>query len=128
MPRNASVFVVTALINIYSLIGELINVHKLLHKTPLRDLVIWNSIIAAYAQHNLAYQALVYARAMVDHSLRPNLVSVVRVFFACSYSKDLREGKIVDGYLIKNLTDVDVLVLAYTQSVDIYLMLPRYSE
>ena len=80
---SSEVIVQTALINLYSLLGEPIYAQKIFDETPQRDIVMWNSVLAAYAQHNFAYQALVYARAMVNHGLRLNEMSVVSVLSAC---------------------------------------------
>ncbi|KAM6584357.1 hypothetical protein CsatB_011359 [Cannabis sativa] len=116
---SSEVIVQTALINMYSLFGEVDFAQKVFDETPQRDIVMWNSVLAVYAQHNLAYQALVYARAMVNAGLRLNGVSVVSVLSACSSLKALREGKVVHGYLIRHLiTDIDVIV--YNTLIDMY--------
>ncbi|KAF4368050.1 pentatricopeptide repeat-containing protein At1g08070, chloroplastic [Cannabis sativa] len=116
---SSEVIVQTALINMYSLFGEVDFAQKVFDETPQRDTVMWNSVLAVYAQHNMAYQALVYARAMVNAGLRLNGVSVVSVLSACSSLKALREGKVVHGYLIRHLiTDIDVIV--YNTLIDMY--------
>ncbi|PON93652.1 Tetratricopeptide-like helical domain containing protein [Trema orientale] len=115
---SSEVIVQTALINMYGLFGEVVYVQQVFDETPQRDVAMWNSVLAAYAQHNFAYHALVYARAMVDSGLRLNVVSIVSVLSACSSLMALREGKVVHGYLIRNFTDIDVLL--YNALIDMY--------
>uniref|UniRef100_A0A803NWK9 Pentatricopeptide repeat-containing protein n=1 Tax=Cannabis sativa TaxID=3483 RepID=A0A803NWK9_CANSA len=100
----------------YSLFGEVDFAQKVFDETPQRDIVMWNSVLAVYAQHNLAYQALVYARAMVNAGLRLNGVSVVSVLSACSSLKALREGKIFRVMSIKNVVSWTSMINAYSYS------------
>lgn len=115
---SSEIIVQTALINMYGLFGEITYAQQLFDETPQRDLVMWNSVLAAYAHHNFGYQALVHACAMVNSGFRLNGVSVVSVLSACSSLKALREGKVVHGYLIRNINDVDVLI--YNTLIDMY--------
>ncbi|XP_062118588.1 pentatricopeptide repeat-containing protein At1g08070, chloroplastic-like [Humulus lupulus] len=115
---SSEVIVQTALMDMYNLFGELVFAQQVFDETPQRDTVMWNSVLALYAQHNLAHEALVYARAMAYSGLRLNGVSVVSVLSACSSLKALREGKVVHGYLIRHLTDIDILV--YNTLIDMY--------
>lgn len=105
---SSEVIVQTDLLSMYSLFGELTCMQQVFDETLHRDLVMWNSILAAYAQHNLSYQALAFTHSMVSRGVRLNGMSLASVLLSCSSLKTLQEGKAIHGYAIRNLTDMDI--------------------
>lgn len=63
---NSDVFVVSALITIYSKCGDLAKARRIFDLFDLKDVVMWNSMITGYAQHGLGEHAL-----SVIHNMRP---------------------------------------------------------
>ncbi|XP_048330683.2 pentatricopeptide repeat-containing protein At1g08070, chloroplastic-like [Ziziphus jujuba] len=114
----SEIMVQTALLSMYSMFGELSYMRQVFDETPQRDLVMWNSVLAAYAQYNFPYQTLAFTRAMVSSGVRLNGVSLVSVLSSCSSLETLLEGKAIHGYVIRNLTDIDVFV--YNAFIDMY--------
>jgi pentatricopeptide repeat protein len=60
-------------------------------KTPM-DVVTWNSMISACAQHGLAEEALSLFREMQQHQqegIRPNEVTFISLLAACSHTGDV---------------------------------------
>lgn len=55
---ESDVFVRSALVDIYSKWGDLVNAERVFSEMPTGDLVVWNSIIGAFAQNNEGDEAL----------------------------------------------------------------------
>ncbi|XP_061364402.1 pentatricopeptide repeat-containing protein At4g33990 [Gastrolobium bilobum] len=73
----ADVFVSNALINMYSKFGRLQDAHRVFDHMKVRDLVSWNSIIAAYEQNDDPTTALEFFKRMQFVGIRPDLLTVV---------------------------------------------------
>ncbi|KAF3437750.1 hypothetical protein FNV43_RR20506 [Rhamnella rubrinervis] len=114
----SEIIVQTVLLSMYSLFGELACMQQVFDETPHRDLVMWNSILAAYAQNNFPYQTLAFTRAMVSSGVRLNGVSLVSVLSSCSSLKAIQEGKEIHGYVIRNLIYMDVIL--YNAFINMY--------
>lgn len=88
-------FVISALINMYSKCGELLTAMKVFDDgiRGQRDLISWNSIIAAYAHHGCGREAINLFEEMQNMGLKPNDVSYVELLTACSHA-----GLVEDGF------------------------------
>ncbi|XP_030513603.2 pentatricopeptide repeat-containing protein At1g08070, chloroplastic-like [Rhodamnia argentea] len=104
------IIVQTALLNMYVVFDEIQSMRKVFDEMPLRDLVAWNSLIAAYSGRNYPKEALEVVRAMVCDNVTVNEVTAVSILSACSLLKTLGEGKSVHSYLLKTDVDLDVFV------------------
>ncbi|EOY07940.1 Tetratricopeptide repeat-like superfamily protein, putative [Theobroma cacao] len=84
-----------ALIDMYSKCGKIDSALDMFHRIPkdLRTLSNFNSMISGLAQHGLGETALAVFREMEPIGLRPDRVTFVAVFSACSHSGLLEEGK-----------------------------------
>lgn len=100
----------TAMMGMYGSCGEISCAEQLFDEMPQRDLVMWNSLIASYAQKGLLLKSLAGLGDMVKSNMRPNGVTAVSVLSCCSSLKALKEGRIVHGFLITNLISFDVFV------------------
>ncbi|KAJ4712145.1 Pentatricopeptide repeat [Melia azedarach] len=100
----------TALLHLYGLFGKLSNVQQIFDEMPHRDLVTWNSVIAAYAHHNCPFKVLEFSRAMVSDNFRPNGMTAVSIVSAVSSLRGLRQGKMVHCYVMRNCVNFDVYV------------------
>nr|TKR79503.1 hypothetical protein D5086_0000271630 [Populus alba] len=57
-----------------------------------RDIVMWNSIIAGYAQHGFGEKALEVFHDMFASSIAPDEITFIGVLSACSYTGKVKEG------------------------------------
>ena len=95
-----STFVVSALINMYSKCGELKTARKMFDDgmTSQRDLdldldlVSWNGIIAAYADHGCGKEAIRLFNEMRKSGFKPDDVTYVGLISACSHAGLVEEG------------------------------------
>ncbi|XP_018715130.2 pentatricopeptide repeat-containing protein At5g13270, chloroplastic [Eucalyptus grandis] len=86
----------SALITMYSKCGNMDYASRVFKSISEPDTIAWTAIIAGYAYHGIASEALRYFRKMQDSGARPNGVTLVAVLTACSHSSLITEAK---GYL-----------------------------
>lgn len=112
MGFSSEVIVQTALLRAYALLGELRHARRVFDETPRRDLPMWNAILAAYAQQGCPEEALQLVRAMAKggEGFRANEVTAMSVLSACSSLRDLKNGKLLHGFVLKNLPSLDALL------------------
>ncbi|XP_027361868.1 pentatricopeptide repeat-containing protein At4g33990 [Abrus precatorius] len=98
---ETDVFVSNALINMYSKFGRLQDAQGVFDHMKVRDLVSWNSIIAAYEQNNDPTTALGFFRGMQFVGIRPDLLTVVSLASIFGQLSDQRISKSVHGFVMR---------------------------
>eukprot|EP01018_Ginkgo_biloba_P036666 Gb_31696 [translate_table: standard] len=83
-----------------------------------RDIVVWNAMIAGYAQKGYSNHALKLFRHMQIVGIKPNMVTIVSVLPACARLAALRQGKEIHDYIIRGDFDVDVFM--WNALIDMY--------
>ncbi|KAJ0963273.1 hypothetical protein J5N97_028395 [Dioscorea zingiberensis] len=86
-------FVTAALIDLYSKCGSLVDAVKVFNTVNDKDLVVWCSMIAAYEIHGRGVDAITWFKRMINSSVKPNNVTFVSIFTACSHAGLVEEGK-----------------------------------
>ncbi|KAF8408070.1 hypothetical protein HHK36_007211 [Tetracentron sinense] len=108
----------TGLLSMYGLFEKLESAQKVFDESSQRDSVHWNALVSAYAQRNYPYKVFLVCHDMVTENVKPNGVTAVCMLSACSCLRALREGKLVHGYVLKNLIDLDVFI--YNALINMY--------
>eukprot|EP01018_Ginkgo_biloba_P019951 Gb_11581 [translate_table: standard] len=99
---SSNVFVVNALITMYSKCGNLEDAQELFEKMPEQNVVSWTTIITACAQNEQSEQALHFLSEMQRSGIKPSLYTLASVLKACASLAYLMHGKEVHAYIIKN--------------------------
>eukprot|EP01018_Ginkgo_biloba_P023309 Gb_30523 [translate_table: standard] len=107
---ESNVSVVNSLIPMYAKCGSLEIARQLFNNMTIRNVISWNSIIAAYAQNEHANEALALFHEMQLVSMKPNSVTMVTVLAACAQLGALDQGKQTHTYIIRNGFESDVSV------------------
>ncbi|CAK7345900.1 unnamed protein product [Dovyalis caffra] len=94
-------FVSNALINMYAKFGSLGPVEKLFDQMVVRDIVSWNSIIAAYEQNNNPVTALLFFDKMQQARVQPDLLTLVSLASIVAQLNDHRNGRSVHGFVLR---------------------------
>jgi pentatricopeptide repeat protein len=89
---RCDVFVESALIDMYAKCGNVEKARGLFDEMPERDVVSWTAMIAGYAIHGRAEEALNLFHRMECSGVRPNHVTLLSVLSACCHAGLVDEG------------------------------------
>ncbi|OIW11976.1 hypothetical protein TanjilG_02183 [Lupinus angustifolius] len=96
------VFVSNALINMYSKLGRLQDSQRVFYYMKVKDLVSWNSIIAAYEQNDVPTTALGLFKEMQFVGIRPDLLTVVSLASILGQLSDETVSRSVHGFVMRH--------------------------
>ncbi|KAG8366902.1 hypothetical protein BUALT_Bualt16G0016200 [Buddleja alternifolia] len=108
-----------ALLNLYGKTGSVNAAAKLFEKMEEKDVISWGSMIACYAHHGGACEALDFFNRMVDRGIESNTVVLISALQACEATCNLEEGKKIHEIAARKGLDVDILVS--TALIDMYM-------
>ncbi|XP_024539757.1 pentatricopeptide repeat-containing protein At2g21090-like [Selaginella moellendorffii] len=87
---ETDVTVVTALLDMFSKCGSLSQAKSLFDRMPLKDMVMWSSMVAACAHNGQWLMVLDTYYYMLLNGVKPNKVTLMSVLSACSHAGLLR--------------------------------------
>eukprot|EP01018_Ginkgo_biloba_P029996 Gb_33537 [translate_table: standard] len=105
-------FLETKLVIMYAKCGNLEVAHQVFDKLPERNLVSWTAMIAGYAQHGHAEEALVLLDQMQRAGVKADQFTFASILRACAGLVALEEGKKVHTHVIINGFASDVVLLS----------------
>ncbi|CAL9102406.1 unnamed protein product [Musa acuminata var. zebrina] len=82
----------SALLTLYAKCGRIDDSHRVFDETEYPDLVMWTSMIDAYARHGSGVEALEMFELMKENGIRPDSVTFVSVLSACSRNGLVEKG------------------------------------
>ncbi|XP_057869583.2 pentatricopeptide repeat-containing protein At3g24000, mitochondrial isoform X2 [Cryptomeria japonica] len=85
-------FVGSAIVYMYAKCGIIEDAHKIFSESTRRCTVLWNAMIAGYAQHGQGKEALQLFEQMLEQGMKPNHITFVSVLSACSHVGLIDEG------------------------------------
>ncbi|KAK3034421.1 hypothetical protein RJ639_033692 [Escallonia herrerae] len=96
------VFIGTGLVDMYSKIGDFGRAREVFDKMPVKDIVVWNAMIAGLSQSEEPREGLSFFRVMQSVArLEPTSVSLLNVFPAICKLLDVKSCKAIHGYVCK---------------------------
>lgn len=81
---------------------------KLFDEIPQRDVRTWTVMISGFARNGCSRGALGLFSEMLEEGVVPNQFTFSSILKCCSSLNDLRMGKAIHGWLLRNGIDVDV--------------------
>eukprot|EP01018_Ginkgo_biloba_P028329 Gb_03597 [translate_table: standard] len=105
-----NVFVGSALVDMYAKCGSIEKARHVFDKMSQRNVVVWNTMIAGYAQNGHGGEALKLFHDMQLAGTKPNSVTMASLLPACSHITALQQGKEIHGYIIRSGFDSNVFV------------------
>lgn len=93
MRLNQDVGVGNALVNMYAKCGLISCSYKLFNEILYRNVVSWNTIIAAHANHGLGGSALKLFEQMKAMGIKPDSVTFIGLLTACNHAGLVKEGE-----------------------------------
>ncbi|XP_057458840.1 pentatricopeptide repeat-containing protein At4g21065-like [Lotus japonicus] len=94
---ESDVFVGAALVDMYAKCGCVVDARHVFNKIAERDAVLWNSMLAAYAQNGHPDEALSLGREMAATGVRPTEATLVTVVSSSADIACLPHGKEIHG-------------------------------
>ncbi|KAM7487475.1 hypothetical protein LguiB_024959 [Lonicera macranthoides] len=91
----------TSLLNVYGETRCLSDACKVFEEMPVRDIVLWSSIISSHVQNGQASEGLELFCEMVVQGIEPDSVIMLSVAEACTELGLSREGKSIHGYVVR---------------------------
>eukprot|EP01018_Ginkgo_biloba_P013032 Gb_17734 [translate_table: standard] len=87
-----AICVENALVTMYSECGSIEDAHIVFKKKSERDVVSWNVMISAYAQHGLGKEVLQMFEEMCQSGTKPDNITLIAILSACSHVGLVDEG------------------------------------
>ncbi|KAL3591056.1 hypothetical protein D5086_009696, partial [Populus alba] len=78
---DIDIYVSSVLITMYIKCGDLVTAKRVFDRFSTRDIVMWNSIIAGYAQHGFGEKALEVFHDMFSSSIAPDEITFIGVLW-----------------------------------------------
>ncbi|KAK7263567.1 hypothetical protein RJT34_31159 [Clitoria ternatea] len=103
---ESNIHVVNSLLSMYSKFGDLAIVRLLFDKMSVRDLTSWNTVISGYVKNGEPEDAFL----VFDHMRRAGGIgdgtTLLALLSACGDLMDLKMGKAIHGYAVRNVGKV----------------------
>ncbi|XXG78950.1 hypothetical protein AAC387_Pa09g0121 [Persea americana] len=114
---DEDVSILNSLMGLYGRCGKLDVARRIFHRMH-RDIVTWNTLIAAYAHSGRASEALSLFDQMLLENVKPSLATLVSLLSACSHLAALNHGERIHNYIEEMGYECDVSLS--TALVDMY--------
>lgn len=101
MCYKADVFVINALVSVYGKCGSVLDAQNIFDGVFKRDVVSWNSILAACAQQGFADHTFELYGQMMEEGMSPDDRTFVSTLQACGTLADNEERTYIDGQATK---------------------------
>ncbi|CAM8930753.1 unnamed protein product [Rhodiola kirilowii] len=113
-------FVNNALMQMYGESGRVDSARLLFDEMCVRDVVSWSTMIRNYSKNGHYSYVLEFIREMFAQGVKPSEAAMVSMFNLCGDLVNLRMGKTLHCYVIKNLNVDQLGVQLGTSLVDMY--------
>lgn len=113
------VFLGTALIDMYSKCGSLVEARRVFNEMEARSLATWNSMITSLGVHGFGDEALSLFEQMEKANVSPDAITFVGVLCACVHANNLEKGV----ELFKKMTEcygIEPISEHYTCMIKLY--------
>ncbi|KAK6925549.1 Pentatricopeptide repeat [Dillenia turbinata] len=111
-------FVCSALVDMYGKCRCLEMAKAVFERMPQKSVVSWNSMVAGYSLQGDSVSCIDLFRRLIVQGVKPTLTTLSSLLVACSRSADLRRGKFVHGYIVRNNVEPDIFI--GTTLIDLY--------
>ncbi|KAL5753387.1 hypothetical protein ACOSQ2_023894 [Xanthoceras sorbifolium] len=96
-----NVSVCNALVTMYSKCGGIVESELAFRQICSPDLVSWNTVIAAFAQHGLYEKAFSFFSEMGSNGFEPDGITFLSLLFACGHTGKVNESMDVFDLMVK---------------------------
>eukprot|EP01018_Ginkgo_biloba_P019599 Gb_25046 [translate_table: standard] len=104
------IFLANKILTMYSKCGSLVDARRVLDQMSERNVVSWTTMIAAYARHGFADEALKLFHEMQQAGVQPNQYTFASVLPACASLASMERGKEIHEEIVKSGFESNVFV------------------
>ncbi|XVF06245.1 hypothetical protein REPUB_Repub06bG0031100 [Reevesia pubescens] len=115
---GSNVLVLTALVDMYSKMGEHKCARLVFDSMPAKKLVSWNVMISGYVQNCLVHESFDLFRKLVMTGDGFDSGTIISLLQGCSQIADLESGKVLHGCIFRRGLDMNLILS--TAIVDLY--------
>lgn len=102
------VIVCNGLLSMYFKLDRLTESWRIFYEMVVKDTVTWNTMICGYSESGLYEESIRLFLEMVSQ-FEPDMLTITSVLRACSYIGDLKLGRYVHDYMVKNGYECDTM-------------------
>lgn len=106
-PIKQSLAVQSALLTMYSKLGNVEDSHKVFEQMKAKDVVAWGSIISGSSENRKFEEVLCLYKRMISESVKPDPNVIANAVMACLGHDDEKLGCCLHGMAIKEGLDLD---------------------
>lgn len=99
---SKQIFIQSGLIDMYCKCGDLDMGRRVFYHSKERNAICWTALMSGYVANGRPEQALRSVIWMQQEGFKPDLVTVATVLPVCAELKDLKRGKEIHAYAVKN--------------------------
>lgn len=103
-------FVRSSLVDMYGKCGCLEMAKEVFEQILRKNTVAWNSIIAGYSLKGDSKSCIKLLERMSGEGTRPTLTTFGSILLACRRSLQLRQGKFIHAYILRNNVQADIYI------------------
>ncbi|XP_059074579.1 pentatricopeptide repeat-containing protein At1g11290, chloroplastic isoform X2 [Cryptomeria japonica] len=107
---ESDVFVVSALVDMYSKCGKIEFARQIFEKMYDRNVVSWNAMVAGYTQNGNYSEAFQIFRQLQHTEVKLDPITIVSILPACARLGTLQQGKEIHNYALRRGFDSSVSV------------------
>uniref|UniRef100_J3MDK5 Pentacotripeptide-repeat region of PRORP domain-containing protein n=1 Tax=Oryza brachyantha TaxID=4533 RepID=J3MDK5_ORYBR len=105
------VSVVSALVSMYSKLGDVDSAVFLFSSLTEKNQLLWNSLISGYLVNNKWNMVLDSVCKMQTEGVDPDALTIINVISACRHTKDLRVAKSIHAYAVRSRFEMNDSVM-----------------
>ncbi|KAJ7299040.1 hypothetical protein O6H91_Y317700 [Diphasiastrum complanatum] len=110
MGMETDTFVGNCLVDMYAKCGNTDDAHRVFSSMPIRDVVLWNTMIMGYIKCGKEKRALDLFKQMQEQGMEPNRITFAEVINACASIAALDEGKSIHAQLLRKRLEMDPFI------------------
>ncbi|CAK9167309.1 unnamed protein product [Ilex paraguariensis] len=101
MGFDSYIHIANALMSMYCKCGTVKDALFVLENMNYKDLVSWNTMIAGYAQHGLASQAIGLFEELMMHRVKPDAITFLGILSSCRHAGFVEQGWFYFNSMVK---------------------------
>ncbi|CAK7341063.1 unnamed protein product [Dovyalis caffra] len=114
------VYVVNAMMQMYTECGSLVTARLLFDKMSERDAVSWSTMIRSYSRNRLFNEGLKFIENMHFLNVKPSEVAMISMASLFADLENVEMGKAMHGYVTRNSNNEKMVVPLTTCLIDMY--------